>query len=69
MEFFLENGAYHRPYTTVIKKIKNILESSEGIFMNLSPYVFAVDHVSRIKFGQSITVLEKKIPESYRLKK
>ena len=28
--------------------------------MNSSPYVFAVDHVSRIKFGLSITVLEKK---------
>ena len=29
--------------------------------MNSAPYVFDVDHVAKIRFGLSITVLEKKL--------
>ena len=39
---------------------KNILESPENKFMNLTPYVFDVDHVAKIRSELSITVLEKK---------
>ena len=44
-------------------------ESSEVDFMNFEPYVFHVDYVAKIRSGLSITVLEKKIPQNYRLKK
>ena len=37
--------------------------------MNLSPYVFDVDHVAKIRSELSITVLEKKTEQNYRLKK
>ena len=49
---------YVRPYTTVIKIGENILESSETKFMKLTPYVFDVDYVARIRSELSITVLE-----------
>ena len=60
---------YHRPYTTVIKIDENILPSSENIFMNLPTYVFDVDYVANIRSELSITVLEKKTEQNYRLKK
>ena len=44
-------------------------ESSEVNFTNFDPYVFHVDYVAKIRSGLSITVLEKKIPQNYRLKK
>ena len=37
--------------------------------MNLPPYVFDVDHVAKIRSELSITVLEKKTEQNYRLKK
>ena len=37
--------------------------------MNLPPYVFDVDYVAKIRSEQSITVLEKKTEQNYRLKK
>ena len=42
------------------KKGDNILESSEKIFINLSPYFFlrTVDHVAKIRSGLTIIVLE-----------
>ena len=60
---------YHRPYTTVIKKGEIILERSEVKFMNLETCVFEVESVAKIKSGLSITVREKKLPQTYRLKK
>ena len=48
---------------------ENILESSVTEFMNLPPCVFDVDYVAQIRSGLSITVLEKKTPRNYRLKK
>ena len=39
---------------------ENILESSETNFMNLTPYVFDVNHVAKIRSELFITVLEKK---------
>ena len=40
---------------------ENILESSETIFKSLTPYVFDVDNVAKIRSELSITVLEKKM--------
>ena len=37
------------------------IESSETEFMNLSPYVFDVDDVAKIRSELSITALEKKV--------
>ena len=37
--------------------------------MNLPPYVFDVDYVAKIRSELSITVLEKKTEQNYRLKK
>ena len=48
---------------------ENILESSDTKFMNLPPYVFDVDYVAKIRSELSITVLEKKTEQNYRLKK
>ena len=45
---------------------ENILESPENKFMNLPPYVFDVDHVAKIRFELSITVLKKKNEHNYR---
>ena len=53
----------------MIKIGETILESSEIEFMNLPPYVFGVDNVAKIKSELSITVLEKKNEQTYRLKK
>ena len=53
----------------MIKIGENILESSETKFMNLPPYVFDVDHVAKIRSELSITILEKKTEQNYRLKK
>ena len=47
---------------------ENILESSETDFMNLPPYVCDVDYVAKIRSELSITVLEKKNEQNYRLK-
>ena len=49
-------------------KIDEILDSSEKIFMYLPSYVFDVDHVAKIRSKLPITVLEKKIPQNYRIK-
>ena len=48
---------------------ESILESSETNFMNLPPYVFDLDDVAKIRSELSITVLEKKTKQNYRLKK
>ena len=45
-----------RSYTTVIKIDEKIIETSENIFMSLSPYAFDIDHVAKIRFELSITV-------------
>ena len=45
---------------------ENILESSETNFMNIPPYAFDVDYVSKIKSELSITILEEKNEQSYR---
>ena len=37
--------------------------------MNLPPYVLDVDHVAKIRFELSITILEKKTEQNYRLLK
>ena len=60
---------YYRSYTTVMKTGETILESSVVKFIDLPPYVFDVDHVAKIRSGLSITVLEKKNQQNYRLKK
>ena len=39
---------------------ENILDASKNIFMNLTPYVFDVDHVAKIRSELIITVLEEK---------
>ena len=51
---------YHSRICPMVNIGKNILESSETNFMNLSPYVFDVNHVAKIRSKLSITVLEKK---------
>ena len=46
-----------------------VLELPETKFINLPPYVFDVDHVAKIRSELSVTVLEKKTEQNYRLKK
>ena len=48
-------------HTTVLKMDKKYLESSETNFMKLPPYVFDVDHVTKVRSELSITALEKKM--------
>ena len=48
---------------------ENILESPKTNFMNLPLYVFDVDYVAKIRSELSITVLDKKTEQNYRLKK
>ena len=43
---------------------ENILDASKNIFMNLTPYVFDVDHVAKIRSELFITILEKKIDKT-----
>ena len=54
---------------SVIEIGEKILESSETEFVILPPYVFDVDHVAKIRSELSITILEKKNEQNYRLKK
>ena len=49
---------YHSRLWPIVNIDKNILESSENIFMNFPPYVFDVDNVAKIRLGLSITVLK-----------
>ena len=42
-------------------------EPSETIFIILAQYAFGVDHVAKIRSG--LSVLEKKIPQSYSFEK
>ena len=53
----------------MIKIGENTLDSSDTNFMNLPPYIFDVDYVAKIRSELSITVLEKKTEQNYRLKK
>ena len=45
------------------------IESSDASFTNFELYVFDVDHVAKIRSELSITILEKKTEQNYRLKK